>query len=185
MLLVPVRALLPFEMPQLVDIALQKAKRDIIITTTLPVEGRLTSLRQLLLEHALRRNVNVRILISDRPTEDEFSRQEGPIFMLRKLNELMTKYVNLDVSFLKDTNRVVFEVKMDDVMLGVSNEPALGLRDREPLARAFSGYQLSGAKSVQAYARNHLTAHTLGVVGRIKLPMTDKKGKSSGLSLLD
>ena len=169
----PVRSLLPFEVHQLVDYAFQKAKRDVLITTTLPVEARLTPLRLLLLGQALKRGVRVRILISDRPAEDEWLK--GPGVLLRNLNDLATVHPHLDVSFLKDTDRVVFEVRTDDAMLGVSNEPPLGLRNREPLARAFSGYQLSGAKPVLAYARNHLTPQALSVIGKIKLPARTPK----------
>lgn len=174
---IPVRSLLPFEVPQLVDYAFQKAKRDVLITTTLPIEARLTQLRLLLLDQALKRGVKVRILISDRPAEDEW--MEGPGLLLRKLNDMATIHANLDVSFLKDTDRVVFEVRTDDATLGVSNEPPLGLRSREPLARAFSGYQLSGAKPVLAYANNHLTAQALSAVGKIKIPAPGQKRKPS------
>jgi hypothetical protein len=165
---IPVRSLLPFEVHQLIDHAFQKATRDVLITTTLPVEARLTPVRLLLLAQALKRGVMVRILISDRPAEDEWL--EGPGLLLRKLNDMATIHSNLDVSFLKDTDRVVFEVRTDDATLGVSNEPPLGLRSREPLVRAFSGYQLSGSKPVLAYAHNHLTAQALSVVGKIKIP---------------
>ncbi|MES2530745.1 MAG: hypothetical protein V4636_06900 [Pseudomonadota bacterium] len=174
---IPLRALLPFEVPQLVDYALQKAKRDVLITTTLPTDVRLTPMRLLLLDQALKRGVKVRILISDRPLENEWL--EGPGLLLRKLNDMATIHANLDVSFLKEIDRVVFEVRTDDATLGVSNEPPLGLRSREPLARAFSGYQLSGAKAVQAYAQNHLTALALSVVGKIKMPVLAQKGKPS------
>jgi hypothetical protein len=119
----------------------------------------------------------VRILISDRPAEDEWLK--GPGLLLRKLNDMATIHVNLDVSFLKDTDRVVFEVKTDDAVLGVSNEPPLGLRSREPLARAFSGYQLSGTNPVLAYAHNHLTEQALSVVGKIKIPAPVQKKKPS------
>lgn len=145
--------------------------------TTLPVQARLTPLRLLLLGQALKRGVKVRILISDRPAEDEW--MEGPGLLLRKLNDMATAHANLDVSFLKDTDRVVFEVKTDDATLGVSNEPPLGIRSREPLARAFSGYQLSSAKPVLAYANNHLTAQTLSVIGRTKILAPAPKRKSS------
>lgn len=167
------RSLLPFEVHQLVDYALQKAKHDVLITTTIPVEARLTPMRMLLLAQALKHGVMVRILISDRPVEDDWL--DGPGLLLRKLNEMATIHANLDVSFLKDTDRVVFEVRMDDATLGVSNEPPLGLRGREPLARAFFGYQLSGVKPVLAYARNHLTAQALIVVGKIKIPAPAQK----------
>lgn len=176
---IPVRSLLPFEVPQLVDYAFQKAKRDVLITTTLPVEARLTPLRLLLLDQALKRGIKVRILISDRPAEDEW--MEGPGLLLRKLNDMATIHANLDVSFLKDTDRVVFEVRTDDATLGVSNEPPLGLRSREPLARAFAGYQLSSAKSVLAYANNHLTAQALSVIGKIKIPAPAPKRKPSSV----
>ncbi len=119
----PIRALLPFEVPQLVDVALQKAKNDIVITTTLPIGERLTSLRLLLLEQVLRKGIKVRILISDRPTEDEFAMNDGPGPILRTLNDMMAVHPNFDVSFLRDTDRVVFEVRMDDTLVGVSNEP--------------------------------------------------------------
>lgn len=165
---VPRRSLMPFEAPQLFDHALQNAKHEVLITTTLPVAARLTPIRLLLLSQALKRGVKVRILICDRPTDEEWQRGPGPL--LHKLNNMAETNRNLDVSFLTNTDRVVFEVKTDDVMLGVSNEPPLGLRSREPLARAFSGYQLSGAKAVAAYADNYLTTHALNVVGRIKIP---------------
>lgn len=174
---IPVRSLLPFEVPQLVDYAFQRAKANVLITTTLPVEARLTPVRLLLLAHALKRGIKVRILISDRPTENEWF--EGPGLLLRKLNDMATMYANLDVSFLKETDRVVFEVMTDDATLGVSNEPPLGLRSREPLARAFSGYQLSGVKPVLAYAKSHLNKHMLSVVGAIKIPAPPPKGKPS------
>ena len=166
----PIRALLPFEVAQLVDSALQRARREVLITTTLPVATRLTALRLQLLEQALRRGVSVRILISDRPAEDEL--RDGVGLLLRKLYEMATHHSQLDVSFLRDTDRAVFEVRTDDATLGVSNEPPLGLRSREPIARAFSGHQLSGAKSVLAYANTHLSANALSVVERIKLPPT-------------
>lgn len=174
---IPVRSLLPFEAPQLVDYALQKAKREILITTTLPVASRLTPMRLLLLEQALKRGVRVRILISDRPAEEEWP--ESPGTLLRKLNDMATHHATLDVSFLKDTDRVVFEVRTDDATLGVSNEPPLGLRSREPLARAFSGYQLSGSKPVLAYANNHLSAQALSVIGKIKIPAPAQKKRTS------
>jgi hypothetical protein len=170
---IPVRSLLPFEVPQLVDDAFQKARRDVLVTTTLPVAARLTAVRLLLLDQALKRGVKVRILISDRPAEDEWL--EGPGLLLRKLNDMAAIHANLDVSFLKDIDRVVFEVRADDATLGVSNEPPLGLRSREPLARAFAGYQLSGAKPVLAYAQTHLTAQALSVVGKIKIPAPAQK----------
>lgn len=170
----PIRALLPFEVPQLVDVALQKAKNDIVITTTLPIGERLTSLRLLLLEQVLRKGIKVRILISDRPTEDEFAMNDGPGPILRTLNDMMAVHPNFDVSFLRDTDRVVFEVRMDDTLVGVSNEP-LGARSREPLARVFSGYQLSGSKPVLAYTESHMSAHHLAVVGKIKFPAPTRK----------
>ena len=173
---IPVRSLLPFEVPQLVDYALQKAKREILITTTLPVASRLTPMRLLLLDQALKQRVRVRILISDRPVEEEW--QENVGMLLRKLNDMATRHANLDVSFLKDTDRVVFEVRTDDVMLGVSNEPPLGIRSREPLARAFCGYQLSGSKPVLAYANNYLSDQALSVIGKIKIPTSVQKRKS-------
>jgi len=173
---IPLRSLLPFEASQLVDNALQKAKREILITTTLPVASRLTPLRLLFLEQALKRGVRVRILISDRPVEEEWP--ESPGMLLRKLNDMATHYANLDVSFLKDTDRVAFEVRTDDVMLGVSNEPPLGLRSREPLARAFCGYQLSGKKPVSAYAENYLSEQALSVIGKVKIPAPAQKKKS-------
>ncbi|WP_269632512.1 hypothetical protein [Pelomonas sp. BJYL3] len=172
---IPVRALLPFEVPQLVDVALQKAKNDIVITTTLPIGERLTSLRLLLLDQVLRKGVKVRILISDRPTEDEFAVNEGPGPLLRTLNDMMTVHTNLDVSFLRDTDRVVFEVRIDDTLVGVSNEPPLGARSRDPLARVFSGYQLSGTKPVRAYVESHMSAQHLAVVGKIRLPAPVRK----------
>jgi len=92
---------------------------------------------------------------------------------------MATHYANLDVSFLKDTDRVVFEVRTDDIMLGVSNEPPLGLRSRDPLARAFCGYQLSGSKPVLAYANNFLTEQALGTIGKIKIPATAQRKRSS------
>jgi hypothetical protein len=174
---IPVRSLLPFEVHQLIDYAFQKAKRDVLITTTLPTEVRLTPVRLLLLDQVLKRGVTVRILICDRPVEDEW--HEGPGLLLRKLNDMASLHANLDISFLKDTDRVVFEVMTDDATLGVSNEPPLGLRSREPLARAFSGYQLSGVKSVQAYAHSHLTVQALSVVGKIKIPAPAQKRKPS------
>ena len=167
---IPVRALLPFEVPQLVDIALQRAKTDIVITTTLPIGERLTSLRLLLLEQVLRKGVKVRILISDRPSDEEFAVNDGPVPLLRTLYNMMAIHANLDVSFLRDTDRVVFEVRIDDTFLGVSNEPPLGARSREPLSRVFSGYQLSGTKPVRAYTESHMSAQHLAVVGKIKLP---------------
>lgn len=177
---IPVRALLPFETTELVDYALQKAKREILITTTLPVASRLTPTRLLLLGQALKRGVKVRILVSDRPTDDEWPK--GPGMLLRKLNEMATLHANLDVSFLKDTDRVVFEVRTDDATLGVSNEPPLGLRSREPLARAFCGYQLSGSKPVLAYANTHLSAQALSVVGKIKIPAPAQKKRTEQAS---
>lgn len=174
---IPVRSLLPFEVPQLVDYALQKAKREILITTTLPVASRMTPMRLLFLDQALKRGVRVRILISDRPAEDEW--QERPGTLLRKLNDMAKRHANLDVSFLKDTDRVVFEVRADDVTLGVSNEPPLGLRSREPLARAFCGFHLSGSKPVLAYANKYLSEQTLGVIGRIKIPAPAQKKRSA------
>lgn len=172
---IPVRALLPFEVPRLIDVALQKAKSEIVITTTLPIGERLTSLRLLLLDQVLRKGIKVRILISDRPTEDEFAGNDGPGPILRTLNDMMTLHTNLDVSFLRDTDRVVFEVRMDETLVGVSNEPPLGARSRDPLARVFSGYQLSGAKPVRAYMENHMSAQHLAVVGKIRLPAPVRK----------
>lgn len=170
---IPVRSLLPFEVPQLVEYALQKAKRQILITTTLPLASRLTPLRLLLLGQALKRGVKVRILISDRPIEQEWLGSPG--LLLRELNEIATHHPNLDVSFLKDTDRVVFEVRADDSMLAVSNEPPLGLRSREPLARAFCGYQLSGSKPVLAYANNYLSDQSLSVIGKVRIPTAARK----------
>ena len=174
---IPVRSMLPFEVPQLVDYALQKAKREILITTTLPVASRMTQMRLLFLDQALKRGVRVRILISDRPVEDEWP--ESPGMILRKLNDMATHHKNLDVSFLKDTDRVVFEVRTDDVMLGVSNEPPLGLRSREPLARAFCGYQLSGSKPVLAYSNNYLSEQALSTIGKIKIPTLAQKKRNA------
>ena len=88
---------------------------------------------------------------------------------------MMSVHTNLDVSFLRDTDRVVFEVRMDDTLVGVSNEPPLGARSREPLARWFSGYQLSGTKPVRAYLENDMSAQHLAVIGKIKLPATVRK----------
>jgi hypothetical protein len=181
---VPVRSLRPFEMPQMVDQALQKARHEVLVTTTLPIEARLTPMRLLLLEQALKRDVQVDILIADRLNADELSKDDaGPGRLVRVLSELMQLHANLGVSFLKDIERVVFEVKVDDAMLAVANEPPLGMRNREPLARVFSGYVLSGSKSVQAYALAHLQAQSLSVLERVKLPaVPDKKrgAKSAG-----
>jgi hypothetical protein len=132
-------------------------------------------MRLLLLEQALKRDVKVDILIAIGSMLTSCRRMSP--------GELMQVHANLGVFFLKDIERVVFEVKVDDAMLAVANEPPLGMRNREPLARAFSGYVLSGSKSVQAYALAHLQAQSLSVLERVKLPaVPDKKrgAKSAG-----
>jgi hypothetical protein len=171
----PIRQLLPFELPRVVEHVFQKARDAILITTTVPLEARLTALRLLLLEQALRKGVKVRILISNRPTDDELSQNEGPIPLLKRLSDLMARYDSLEVSFLRDTNRVVYEVAMDNTLLAVSNEPPLGSRTREPLARNFSGYVLSGAVATRAYQEAHLSTEALAVVGRIRFAPTKAK----------
>jgi hypothetical protein len=178
----PVRPMLPFEMPRMFEYALQKARSKIVITTTLPVAGRLTPIRFLLLEQALKNRVHVRILLSDRPKADEFASQHGPVRLLARLNELMDRHETLEVAFLRDLDRVVFEVSLDDVLIAVSNDPPLGLRSREPLAREFSGYVLAGKKIVTSYETQFMGAQSLSSVERVRITPRTKKSspKDSG-----
>jgi hypothetical protein len=180
---IPIRELSVHEAPRLFDSALQKARKHVVITTTLPYEARLGSIRLLLLEQALRRGVQIQIFISTRPTEEEIAQGQGPAHVYRKLTDLMSKYRNFDVAFLRDTSRVVFEVLTDDLILSVCNEPSLGPRAREPIARLFAGYVLTGKTAVATYSKTHMSPQALEVVQNIRLPTSKPhEGKSGGRS---
>ena len=177
---IPIRDLSVHEAPRLFDSALQKARKHVIITTTLPYEARLGSIRFLLLEQALRRGVRIQIFISTRPTEEELAHGQGPAHIYRKLTDLVSKYRNFEVAFLRDTSRVVFEVFTDDLILAVCNEPSLGPRAREPIARLFAGYVLTGKTAVSKYSKAHLSPQALEVVQNIRLPTSKPRdGKPS------
>jgi hypothetical protein len=171
----PIRAMLPFEMPRMIDYALQKARERVTITTTVPTDARLTSIRLLLIQQALKNGVQVRILLSDRPKSEEIAGGHGSLPLLAKLNDLMRQYQNLEVGFLRDTDRVVFEVTFDGAFAAVSNDPPLGLRSREPMARLFSGYALAGKKFAESYNSQYMGAEALHSVERIRMPAPQSK----------
>ena len=181
---IPIRELSVHEAPRLFDSALQKARKHVVITTTLPYEARLGTLRFFLLDQTLRRGVRIQIFISTRPTDEERAQGQGPAHVYRKLTDLTNKYQNLEVEFLRDTSRVVFEVLTDDAILAVCNEPSLGARAREPIARLFAGYVLTGKAAVSAYCKTHMSAQTMEIVQNIRLvaPKThgDKFGARGG-----
>ncbi len=167
---IPIRELSVHEAPRLFDSALLKARKRVVITTTLPYEARLSSIRFLLLEQALRRGVHIQIYISTRPTEEELVQGQGPAHVYRKLTDLVSRYRNFEMTFLRDTSRVVFEVLTDDSILTICNEPSLGPRAREPVARLFAGYVLTGKAAVSTYSKAHMSPQSLEVVQHIRLP---------------
>lgn len=165
----PIRQLMPFEIPQIMQSALETAKLRILVTTTMPNETRFSNSVAALLEGALRRGVTVAILIAGRPRLDWEDRQVRQWSPIRELNALARKYRNLQVGFLKDLAKNVFEVSVDDELLAISNEPSLGSRAREPLSRCFSGYLLLNQSQIRSYVASHLQGDKVAVIEKLRL----------------
>lgn len=183
---IPFRPLLPFEVAHQLDELISKSKHRVLITSSMPHPLKCSNLFFLMLEGALRRRVEVRILISDRPEADFLLSKNEKWRPLRRLSELADKYANLDVGFLKDINRTIFEIHCDESRLLVSNEPSMGERPMAHLVRCFAGFAISGKPQVSVYAEEFLTPDNLAVVQQLRYqkPKDHKAEQSTNLRTL-
>jgi hypothetical protein len=161
---VPFRAMQPFEMCQQLDDMLANSKRRLTITTSMPHPTKCGSMTFMLLEQALRRDMQVEIFVVGRPEPDFLVIKSERWRALKRLSELAANNANLRVGFLKEPSRTIFEVRADDSKLVISNEPPLGIRPTFELARNFTGYAISGRPQVEAYSQEYLNEEALTVV---------------------
>lgn len=165
----PIRKLMPFEVPQLMESALRTAKHQIVVTSTMPIETRFSRSLISQLETALRRGVQISMLFAGRPQLGADNRQRKQWNPVRELNGLTEMYRNLRVGFLKDTARTVFEIAVDDSSLVVANEPPLGVRPRELLLRSFSGYLLLSQPQIRAYLASQMAGDKIAEVEQLRV----------------
>jgi hypothetical protein len=159
----PIRAMQPFEISSSFDEMLSRARKRVLLTSTLPHPLKCGALTLLFLEKALERGVDVEFYFIGRPDPDFLTSKGERWRPLKKLSELAATFENFRVGFLRDSSRTIFECLLDDARLVISNEPALGQRPLEQLVRQHSGYAISGKLPVAAYAGEFLRSEDLAV----------------------
>lgn len=173
---IPVRPMSCIEMQLSLQDALDNVKNNLIITTTLPNIERFSANIIARLKATLARNVKILIYISDR-LESSLSnpRLKTPA---SRLNDLQSQYSDrLQVNFLKQSPRPVYEICWDHMELAFSNDSVLGSRPDHGVPRGFKGYRISG-DIVSQYVEKHLTFTEADIVRQIRTRQF-KKNKQS------
>ncbi len=171
--------LLPYEMFSLFNELVNNAEHSVLLTTTLPVPSRCNELTIRALEAALKQGKKISIYLADRVRPlDQFARGSA----LRRLDDLVAKYSNLEVCFLVDTSRSFFEVLIDKNALLVANEPPLGERRIPDKFRLFAGVRVTDPTSISAYIARWLSDEQLQVATRITASSPRRANAGKGAS---
>ena len=158
--LVPVVPVRCYEIRDYTLSTLKNAQHHVVITTTTPTEDKFDNEMFVALQKCLDRKVDIRIYIADRPSEDS-----NTLARLDKLSQ--SSFLN--VYFLSNEKRPVFEIECDSSTLCFSNEPSLGHRFAPIMPREFVGYFLSDIALVKSYCENHLNFDAKDVASRIRV----------------
>jgi hypothetical protein len=155
----PVMPIRCYEPEYYAKLALRSAMSSITITTTNPSSAKTDGEILGCIRSCLNRGVDVRIYISDRLGENDPT--------LASLDRL-SRENNLNVRFLQNDMRSVFEIEWDKKGLLVSNEPVLGERRRPISPREFTGFYVSDPEAIEQYCTKHLTFQSDDFLVRIK-----------------
>jgi hypothetical protein len=167
----PVRGILPFEFPMLVKEGLRRAKQRIIITTTRPSERRTDPETMALIRAAANQSVHVVILIADKKAAVDLEGTYELRDPLLELGKIVSGFKNVQVGFLMDHRRPLYEIVCDETFLAASNDSPLGRRPREKIFTPFAGVLLSSERDVRIYVEMFLKDwETLASQSSIRIP---------------
>jgi hypothetical protein len=156
----PVRQLFPFEIAQVLGKAIDAVRKELVITTTLPIALRCGGELIQRMHGACNRGIKIKIFISDRKTAVAGGQSLGG-GALHELNRVAEKTSNLSVKFLAERTRAFFEILQDREFLAVSNEPPLGVRDIRITFRPFVGVAVSNATDISRYIEAFLNEENM------------------------
>jgi len=158
------------------------AKRELIVTTTIPSKSRFSIAFENAIDDTLQRRVKIMIYIADRIDDSQLSGQDSPQSPIARLNALVVKYPDLlEVRFLQTVARPVFEIFWDNAYLVFANDSPLGYRSEPNIPRAFRGFRVSNQETAERYAASHLKFQEGDFIKKSGLsrPATNKRNAPS------
>jgi hypothetical protein len=165
----PVIPLRCHELETYLQLAFRTAATEVRITTTQPADSKIDGETLAALRDCLGRGVAVSIFISDNVQESNT--------MLAILDRILREK-NLEVHFLKNLSRSVFEITWDNKHLVFSNEPPLGRR-RFPISpREFFGYYVSDQIGTSRYTTQFLRFESSDFLSKVVATSNKKKSGS-------
>jgi len=176
----PLRELMPYEVIQLTREALLRAEKRIMITTRVPSRERLTN--QLLndIKNAARRGVKVSIFLAGKVPSDDEKHWNA----VRELDRLVNSVPGIEVAFLLELKRSIFELSVDEELIVFCNRPPLGDASTSGLGfHPFAGFAVSDKLAVRAYAAQHLSPGALQITQRIQTRLKAKRKDDRSSSL--
>jgi hypothetical protein len=147
--------------------AFRSAKRNILITTTMPVLEQFDFEVSEAVKACISRGVIIEMCIADRPTSDDG--------MLAKLDKLSQSNL-LKVNFLAEP-RTVFEIVKDSLTVAFSNGSPLGARQGPIPSREFVGFFISTVSLTERYIQRNLNFGKDDFVSRIRPTIRDTGAK--------
>jgi phosphatidylserine/phosphatidylglycerophosphate/cardiolipin synthase-like enzyme len=157
---------MPYEVIQLTRDAIRRAQRRVIITTRIPSRERLTENLISEIKGAALRGVSISIYLTGKvPSIEVSNRRWNPI---RELDRLTKSVARMEVNFVVELKRSIFEVVVDEETLLICNRPPLGDGSNAGAGfHPFAGYLISDPLAVRAYVSSHLSGDALQVAKRI------------------
>lgn len=170
--------ILPFDVPLALSSALESDGNVLSITTTTPNENHFTVSIQRQMKKALAGGMKINIYIAGRLEHDHnINNNKG--HALAALNQIANEYSNLQVFFLKNQNRQVFEIYLEKSTLVFCNASPLGNRPEPFSPRAFRGFRISGKSQIDAYVKSHLSFSQDDLIKQIRNQKPNKKQAST------
>jgi hypothetical protein len=161
----PFRELMPYEVIQLTKEALQKAQKRVVITTRIPSRERLTSDIVTEIKRAAEGGAKVSIYLAGRVPSD--GGEEKRWSAIRELDKLASAPGSIEVAFLVELKRSIFEVVVDESVLLVCNRPPLGDATNVGAGfHPFAGVVTTDHLAIRAYVAAHLSPDVLTVTKR-------------------
>jgi hypothetical protein len=170
------REVMPYEVVQIAAQAIEQAKKRIIITTRMPSRERLTPELLASIRRAAARGVSVSIYLAGKVPADAADQKRWSA--LRELDRLTGTGSAVEVGFLLELKRSIFEVAVDEAVLLVCNRPPLGDSGDTSIGfHPFSGILTTDQLAIRAYVAAHLSADELTVTQRLTRRIGPRKDR--------
>lgn len=173
---IAITPILPFDVPLALSSALASDGKGLLITTTTPNETHFTAPIQVQIKNALAGGMKIKIYIAGRLEHDHKEKKDQGS-ALASLNQIANEYSNLQVFFLKNQNRQVFEIYLEKSSLVFCNTSPLGNRPEPFSPRAFRGYRISGESQIAAYVESNLSFSQDDLIKQIRSEKSIKQQK--------